>query len=152
MIELMVVVAIAAILMSIAVPGLQGLMATQRVKTVAYELVADLTLARSEALKRGREVSFVPATVGGWLQGWSVTTTSVAAGVTTDVALWTKPPVGSGVIFSTVPGTITFDATGRLAGAAGVVRFGINDGASYKRCISLDPSGRPKVATTDCPA
>ncbi|HSV54222.1 MAG TPA: GspH/FimT family pseudopilin [Burkholderiaceae bacterium] len=148
-IELMVVVAIAVLLLSIAVPGFRELMASQRVKTVSYEIVSDLTLARSEALKRGQDVSLAPAE-GGWAAGWSVTT-AVTTPTAAIVQLSQKNPVGTGVTFTTSPGTVTFDLNGRIAGATTVTRFGLTDGRANRRCISLDPSGRPKRANTECP-
>lgn len=151
LVELVVVIAIASIVMSIALPGLRDILVTQRVKTVTYEIIADLSLARSEALKRGREVTLTPAATGDWTQGWVVASTTVSGGTTTVVELGKKPAVGAGVAFSQAPGVISFDANGRLSGTTTVARFGISDGASYKRCISLDPSGRPKTAATQCP-
>lgn len=151
LIELIVVIAIVGIVMAVAAPGLRELLVTQRVKTASYEIIADLSLARSEALKRGREVTLTPATAGDWTQGWVVASTTVSGGTTTVVELGKKPALGNGVTFSQSPGSIVFDANGRLSGTTTVARFGISDGANYKRCISLDPSGRPKTAATQCP-
>lgn len=149
-IELVVVVAIAVVLLAVAAPGFRSLMASQRVKTVSYEIVSDLTLARSEALKRGQNVSLAPA-AGGWAQGWSVTTTVTTPTVAV-VQLSQKNFVGTGVTFTQSPGTVTFDLNGRMAGTTTIARFGLSDGLANKRCISLDPSGRPKRANTECPS
>jgi type IV fimbrial biogenesis protein FimT len=55
-IELMVVVAVAALLAALATPSLRGMLARQRVAAVNAELVTDLQYARSEAVARNREV------------------------------------------------------------------------------------------------
>ena len=152
LIELVVVIAIVGFLTSFAAPALRGFLVNQRVKTVAYELIADLTLARSEALKRGRAVTLSPSAVGDWTQGWVVASTTVVGTTTTAIELGKKPAVGFGVSFSPqTPSNITFDANGRLSGTTTVARFGISDGGSYQRCISLDPAGRPKTASTSYP-
>lgn len=56
MIEMMVVVAIMAILASIAAPSFQGTVERYRVNTAVDELVSAFTLTRAEAIKRGGNV------------------------------------------------------------------------------------------------
>jgi prepilin-type N-terminal cleavage/methylation domain-containing protein len=58
--ELLVGVAILAILMAVGVPSLHDWIVRQRVKAIATELVTDLQLARSESITRnfGIQVSF----------------------------------------------------------------------------------------------
>jgi len=51
-IELMVVVAVVAIILGLAAPSLYGFLARQRVKSVNAELVTDIQYARSEAIAR----------------------------------------------------------------------------------------------------
>lgn len=143
LIELMVVVSIMAIMASLAVPSFQQLMASQRVRVTGYNIVSDLVLARSEAVKRGENVTLTPVS-GDWTQGWSV---NVAASA---LMLRGQGRIGSGVQFTTSPSSITFDRNGRT-NLLTVVRFGLYDGTSNRRCISLDPSGRPKSAKTECP-
>jgi len=143
LIELMVVVSIMAIMASLAVPSFQQLVAAQRLRVTGYNIVSDLVLARSEAVKRGENVTLTPVS-GDWTQGWSV---NVAASA---LMLRGQGRIGSGVQFTTSPSSITFDRNGRT-NLLTVVRFGLYDGTSNRRCISLDPSGRPKSAKTECP-
>jgi type IV fimbrial biogenesis protein FimT len=79
--ELMVVVTIAAILMGIAIPSFMEAIRSNRLTTYANELVTALNLARSEAVKRGvnvtvRRVDNLSSTnlgVGAnWENGWDV--------------------------------------------------------------------------------
>lgn len=53
-IELMVVVAVTAVLVALAVPSLREFTVRQRVKAINAELVNDLQFARSEAISRNR--------------------------------------------------------------------------------------------------
>jgi type IV fimbrial biogenesis protein FimT len=80
MVELMVSIAIAAILAGLAVPSFRDLIASNRLKSHTSAFHTSLLLARSEAIKRkeGRVVVCKSAdgaactTDGGWQQGWIV--------------------------------------------------------------------------------
>jgi type IV fimbrial biogenesis protein FimT len=76
LIEIMVTVAIAAILMSVAVPAFRGLIAGSRASTAANEILASLIIARSEAVKRGITV-VVQAEGNDWTDGWEVSASTV---------------------------------------------------------------------------
>ena len=143
LIELMVTVAILAIVASLATPGLQQLLAAQRLRSAGYDLISDLTLARSEALKRGASIQLKPDAAG-WVNGWTVQLPDGTA------VLSQRRSLGVNVVVSAAPGSVTFDASGRVP-IASVVRFGLSDGGRGRRCVSLDPSGRPKSSSADCP-
>lgn len=72
-IELMVVVAIIAVLAALAGPSFTPLIERWRVRQTAEALQSSIYLARSEAIKRGGGIT-IDAT-GGWDQGWRVTHT-----------------------------------------------------------------------------
>ncbi len=55
-IEMMVVVAVLAIILALAVPSMRDFMSRQRVKAINAELVTDLQYARAEAVSRNRDV------------------------------------------------------------------------------------------------
>lgn len=57
LIELMITIAIAAILLSVAVPNYQSFVTNTRLTTQANELMTDIALARSEAVKRNQRVT-----------------------------------------------------------------------------------------------
>jgi type IV fimbrial biogenesis protein FimT len=79
-IELMITLAIAAILASIAAPSFTEIIQNNRMTTQYNELLAGLSLARSEAIKRGITVTLCQSnnatTCGGnsnsWHAGWIV--------------------------------------------------------------------------------
>jgi type IV fimbrial biogenesis protein FimT len=79
LLELMVVLAVSAILLGIGIPSFAALTSSSRLASTTNELVSSLHLARSEAIKRGsRTVMCTSATgtacagSGGWHQGWLV--------------------------------------------------------------------------------
>lgn len=77
--ELIVTVAIAAIVMAIGIPAFRETMSQNRLTTTVNSFVAALNLARSEAIKRGTRVTLCKsadgatcAVTGGYEQGWMV--------------------------------------------------------------------------------
>lgn len=56
MVEIMVVVAIAAVILTLTAPSMRDFLARQRVAAINAELVTDLQFARSEAIARNDEV------------------------------------------------------------------------------------------------
>lgn len=78
-IELMVVMAVAAVLLTVAVPSFDALLNSSRQTTLTNTFLTSLHLARSEAVKRNARVALcksadgVSCTAGGrWDQGWIV--------------------------------------------------------------------------------
>src|SRR6185503_1491982 len=69
-IETMVVVGILAILAAFAAPSMNQLIRTQKVRTIAYDVFADLTFARSEAIARGHRVGMASKSGTNWVGGW----------------------------------------------------------------------------------
>lgn len=79
LIELMVTIAISAILAGLAAPSFQDLIASNRLKSHASSLLSSLLLARSEAIKRNSRVvqcksadGATCTTAGEWQQGWII--------------------------------------------------------------------------------
>jgi len=83
LVELLVVLAVSAILLAIAIPGYAFLVNASRLAAVTNNLVMALQLARSESIKRGVRITVcktsnptdaMPACdyTAGWHQGWLV--------------------------------------------------------------------------------
>jgi type IV fimbrial biogenesis protein FimT len=77
--ELVVGLALVAVILSLSVPALAGLVQASELSAATGELLADLQLARAEALKRNRRVALCKSAdavrcteQGGWEQGWIV--------------------------------------------------------------------------------
>ena len=143
--EILVVITIVGILAAIAIPSLSNLLQTQAVRSASYDLTADLTYARSEAISRGVNVSVVGTT--NYMSGWSITE---SGGNTT---LRSQGSRDSKITFVANMGTVTFDRTGRIT--TGAAQWEIKPTATtaqdyQKRCIKLDPSGRPRTNEGVC--
>jgi len=79
LVELMVSLAVLAVLAAVAVPGLSQFAHQARMSMLGNQFLGDLANARSEAIKRGRRVvlcksadGLVCTSTGHWSQGWLV--------------------------------------------------------------------------------
>lgn len=149
MVETMIVVMIIAILAAFAAPAMKDLIRTQRVRAAAYDLLADLTFARSQAITKGHSVTFNSAAASlDWSSGYTVTD----IGASPAVVLRTQTAVDSSLAFTADHSGISFDRSGRVSGT---VKFNIaptdsTAPAMEKRCVVLDPSGRARSAEGVC--
>lgn len=85
LVELIVTLAIAAILMTVAIPGFSNFVKDNRLVAGTNRLVTSLAYARSEAVKRGTAVSMCSSANGSacggtWKDGWIVFTDAGTAG------------------------------------------------------------------------
>lgn len=71
LIELITTVTVMAILAGIAVPSFSAFIANQRIRNVSFDLMAAITLARSQAVTRNESVSLRKAGTA-WDGGWTV--------------------------------------------------------------------------------
>ena len=72
LIELMITIAILAIIAAIAVPEMRQLIVNHRVTSQTNELVAALNFARSEAIKRGADVMMCAQNGKSLMSGWYI--------------------------------------------------------------------------------
>lgn len=135
LIEMVVAVSVVAILATLSVPMYTSTVAGNRTRSAAYSLVATLSYARSEAVKRNATVSVSP-TGTGWQDGWEV-----EAGGTT---LSTDQPAQQLALAGPLAG-VSYLPNGRLA-TPGIVLFTISATTTgYTRCVTIDPGGRPTL-------
>lgn len=71
--ELIVTIAILAVLAAVAVPAMREFAIRANVNSTTNDIVVALNLARAEAVKRGANVSVI-ANGGDWSDGWTVQT------------------------------------------------------------------------------
>ena len=149
-VEMMVVVLILAILGAFAAPAMTQLIRTQKVRGAAYDIFADLTYARSEAINRGHDILVSSAGGNDWVTGWALRDTVTGEVIRQQGAL------SSGITFNSPDaGSVTYDRNGRVSGVTTNVRFNIAPTESapdtQKRCVRVSPSGRPNAVTGVCP-
>jgi type IV fimbrial biogenesis protein FimT len=141
--ELLAVVAIVAILASVAAPAFSSMIASQRARSASSELYAALARARSEAIKRNTEVALVPVTPQKWQDGWSIPAPGDATRKLDD-----HPAIPGATLSG--PASVVYLPNGRVKSAT-LPAFDIAlSGNSQHRCVRVDLSGRPNQTTSTC--
>ena len=137
MVELLVTIAIATILTTIAVPSFSGLIANQRAKTAASELFGSLLKARSDAIMLNANVTVSPL-AGGWTQGWQILGPAA-------VVLESHGAVPGVNITATGGAAVTYRPSGRVTttSTASLLVTTTSGSTTNNQCISLNLSGRP---------
>lgn len=149
LIELMIAVAIMAILMATAAPSLIDIVLGNKLNSFANNLVASTILARSEAIKRNSLITLcvssngTSCTSGGWEQGWIVKS---------GTQIIRKQAAASDGLRITDAGALTsldFDPSGvgTTSGTLKVCRAAPTAGAQ-ERVVSISATGRASVART----
>jgi type IV fimbrial biogenesis protein FimT len=157
LVELMVVIAITAILLTIALPSFQGSLRSNRLATTSNELLASLSLARSEAIRstRGGGVcaSTNGTTCGGdWNSGWLVWTETDGNGVLGAGETVVRYSQGKAqLVLAGSANTIAFDSRGRAIGGGQDIQLTPAGVATPVRCVSVGVTGQTRVEPEACP-
>ena len=160
LLELMVTVSIMAILAAIAFPSFQSSMRSNRVATTSNELLASLSLARSEGIKSTRGGGVCASGDGSscgtdWNQGWMVWTEKDGDGVHDGDETVVRYSQGKPMLqVAASAATIAFDGRGRIVGSPAtpatidVVPTGVTAPA---RCVEINVTGQTRVKQEACP-
>lgn len=140
--ELAITVSIAAMLLTLAVPSFNGIIAGQRARTYASALYGTLAKARSQALTLNNNVT-LQAKGGAWANGWQILDPN--NNLLDDYSATT----GITVVGPAVP--ITYRSSGRLPVGAAAPSFqikAVSGSTTSYQCVSIDLSGRPYMMAT----
>jgi type IV fimbrial biogenesis protein FimT len=168
LVELMVTVAVVAILLSIGAPQLRVFLEKQQIKADVNQLTSSIHLARSEALKRNGPVSICPladasspnpscdtnVTTRSWSKGWMAfidyPDSAGKLGVYdagSDTILQVEQGTRTTDIVSTdVITAITFQAVGIATSAESSFKVG----SSSQQCVKLLTASTGRVRTDAC--
>lgn len=169
LVELMVTVAIVAILASLGAPQLRAFLVKQQVRSDVDRLTTAIHMARSEALKRSGPVSICPldaskntpscnakADKNSWNQGWMVfvdypdsssTLGSYESG--TDTILLVEQGTRAGAVTTAdKTASMTFQSVGIGTGLAGSFTVGTKGNGNY--CVKLTTSITGRTSTGTC--
>ena len=168
LVELLVTVALAAVILAVAVPSFTGLFGSSKISASTNEFVASIHTTRSEAIKRNTRAAMCPSASptsaaatcdnsADWSSGWIVFVDDDEDGQRDDPAeeiLHSAEPLSNGFSISTVPASsslkslIYFDTDGSSIAAGGTPVAGdveIRYGADELRTLSVSVSGRVKL-------
>jgi len=166
LLELMITMAIAAILLTVAVPSFQTTISNNRLATQTNSLVTDINIARSEAAKRGTGVVLcsssnpnapAPTCIGAgnaWTSGWIVfvngpgDTDASQFDVATDELIKVGQAIGrtATILTANTLNTFTYNGDGTSSIAVNA-DFSICDdrGEPFGRQVQIRPTGRPRL-------
>lgn len=149
LVELMVTLAVAAIVMSLAVPSFTEMTKNNRLTTQANQLVTALNLARSEAITRRATINVAAIDAADadneWGKGWSV---AVNGGAT--LRIFQSLEGGSTLDSNNDIATFQYQPSGR-ASATDTLTLCDNRSGESGRQITLLTTGRITTTTTVCP-
>lgn len=167
LVELIVAMAVAVILVSIAVPNLRVFVQNSRIGTQTNDLISDISLARSEAIKSGSTATLCSSTAGlacdgggNWTIGRLVWTDTNGNGTLDagETRRFREQAAGANTLNVDVAADpLTFSnrgaPTGALAGQPITFRVCDDRGAAYGRTIVINPLGqaRASVPPALCP-
>lgn len=140
LVEALVVIAILGIFTALAAPSFSNTIANMRIKSTSFDLVNDLNIARSEAIKRNAVV-VLAAEGDDWNRGWRITTGGTT--LKTHEALTGSVAIASGVTAINFQGNgrptveATLSITSSLSGVTG-------------RCVELLVSGSARSVKEAC--
>jgi len=173
LVELIIVLTIAGVLAALAAPGMQRFVASNRLTTQVNDLLADISTARSEAIKRNTitgictSTSGTSCTAGGnWANGWFVyyvcpaTDTTCAVGALVTVKMHealtgnntlsaTQTDVSSGTTSSV--DTVAYSKSGAFSSQAFTYTFTLCDpGQKQSRIVGITVVGQTSVSSGTC--
>lgn len=146
LVELMIVLAVLAVLMGLAVPSMGQFMLSGKLRAYSNEMVASVVLARSEAIKRNQPVRLCVANAAGtacasssWESGWLVITSG-------NQVLHRQQPITDGYKILSAVDELVFQPSGVGATQAvfKVCRATPSVG-NQERSVSVSATGRTSV-------
>jgi len=153
LIELIVTLVVVGILMTVAVPQMRTILQDNRLASHSNDLIADLSFARSEAVKRAANVGICPTTSGTNCEGISWNTGrivySINNGVRT-VLRYREALTTNTLTSATVPATLEFNSRGIPLGLPAAATFSLCDsrGSAKGRSIAISAGGQATVRST----
>lgn len=147
LVELMITIAVLAIVMAFAVPSFNDMTLGSKLRSQANDLVAGAALARSEAIKRNQPVSLCASSngtscTGSWSQGWIV--------ITGATVIMNHGAAANGFLVLSDQTSFTFQPTGvgATADTLTVCRATPSVGGQ-ERVVSVSATGRASVERTN---
>jgi type IV fimbrial biogenesis protein FimT len=164
-IELMLTIAVAAVILSIGVPSYQGLMERNQLTSGINQFISSMSLARSEAIKRNQRVLICPSNDGAtcsgiqYESGWIIFVDRNSNGsrqVGAEELIWVSESLPASM---TLRGTgccddnIPYLASGQINGIAGSMHLCKSNDPDKSKKIVINTFGRVQLDTagsSDC--
>jgi len=150
LIELVVTLTIIGILLAIVAPNMGTFVVSNRLTTQANEFIADINLARSEAIKQGGNIGICASSngsscTGSWQNGWIVYVASSSS------VLRTHESLSGNNTLSGPQTNVVFDRAGLLTNSAAAGNYTLcNSQNGMSRIINVQVTGRPSLSSGNC--
>lgn len=160
LIEMMIAIAVTALLLSLAVPAVDLFVSNSRQTGAINDFVASIHMARSTAVTTNSRVTVCPSSTGldcdaaSWDQGWIVFAdfdSNGSVGGNEAVVASSGPVDGLSFQSGEFANRMVYRSNGRVASASAngnAGQFTVCDdrGAEHAKVMIVDLSGRPRVA------
>jgi type IV fimbrial biogenesis protein FimT len=145
LVEMLVTLAIFAVLLMIALPSMRPFLQSQSVKNASMDLVSTVALARSEAIKRNATVDVKATNAADWSLGWVVSQgTNVIR----------KQGSLGNIAITPSSASFSFDGNGRMTSTGATFAIApVNKTGSQPLCLSVTvgATGRTESTKVSCP-
>ena len=161
LIELLITIALLAVLLTTAAPAMTDMVLNNRMSGLSNDLMSDLAVARSEALKRGQRVVVCKnsgndstcgtgAWAGGWLLYLDADSDTVLDAGETILRVRQSLPGGYTVTSVGIAETLVVRPVG-LATPTGTFRICDQRTGNFGRLVTVSAGGRASAAPATCP-
>ena len=142
LIEMLVTLAIFAVLLMIAIPSMRPFLQSQSVKNASMDINSTVALARSEAIKRNAIVDVTANSATDWSRGWVVSQTAPAATIR-------KQPALNNIVITPSSGSFSFDGNGRMTSTGSTFTIKpLNKTGSQPLCLTVTVGSTGRVEST----
>lgn len=149
LVELIITIAIVAILMAVAAPAMTSFLADQAAVANADEFAAAVRFSRTEAIKRGRTITMCASTdpaadapacnAADWKTGWAITEPNGAVLRVQNALRSVESADGNATTLSFAPNGLV------ITGAVNVVFVPVGGDTERQRAVSVQPTGRVRM-------
>ncbi|SHL72866.1 GspH/FimT family pseudopilin [Rhodanobacter sp. OK091] len=142
LIEMLVTLAVFAVLLMIAIPSMRPFLQSQGVKNASMDISSTVALARSEAIKRNATVDVTANNATDWSQGWVVSQTTPASTIRKQAAL-------GNIVITPSSGSFSFDSNGRMTTTGSTFTISpLDKTGSQPLCLTVTVGATGRVEST----
>jgi len=155
--ELLIVLALAAILATLAAPNFRDFVRSTRMTSEANSLLLGLNLARSESVKRGQRITLSSTSTNtSWTEGWDMYDDTGVAGTKdgTDATIRVGEAIDPPLTMTGAANVVGYQPSGVLAPVPAVFTFDLCESdrnGETGRQITISVTGRVSIADFLCP-
>ncbi len=155
------VVIVVGLLAALAIPNMRLFVEKNRLSTLTNDLLADISMARTEAIKRSLDVGICPFAAGpacgggaNWAPGWIVFVDIDSSGGWSvgDEILRVRDPAPNNITVVPPANLLRFGRRGEVAAGSGNISLCNSNipGQTNLRTISVLITGRPSTVANNC--